>query len=156
MALLKRRQGVVLVVLVTGFVALCSGCCSTTIATGPAGNNTLHQEPVLDQTRNVVIDRRHMIGDVEIIDINRARVRDVLSVKIALRISPKSKDPDMVPLLYNFEWFDAQGTEIPANSVQWAPLMIFGRETQIIKGVAPDPRARDFKLKIQGPAGSHC
>lgn len=142
--------------LVTGFVTLCSGGCSTSSGTGAAGNKTLRQEPAVDMSRNVVIDRKHMIGDVEPINIKSAMSGDVLTVQIALRISAKSKEPDMVPLLYRFEWFDSQGTEIPANSVQWAPLLIFGREIQTIQGMAPDPRAREFRLKIQGPDGGHC
>ena len=62
----------------------------------------------------------------------------------------------MLPLLYRFAWFDAEGKELAANPVTWNPLMIFGRATETIQGVAPDPRARDFKLLIHEPDGGHC
>jgi uncharacterized protein YcfL len=66
------------------------------------------------------------------------------------QVSLRSKDRDTVKAQYRFEWFDLEGMEINANSA-WKPLMLYGRETATVKGVAPDTRAKTFKLKIREP-----
>lgn len=155
MTLFKRRNAAA-TALVAGClgVALCAGGCAAGIE--PVGGKTPGHWIVPETGRNVVVDRRSMIGDVEIIATKSAMAGDVLKAEILLRISPKSKDPDMVPLQYRFDWYDAHGREIPANEGKWVPMLLFGRETQTIRGVAPDPRAREFRLKIRGPDGEHC
>lgn len=154
--LLKRRNAAAtaLVAACLG-VALCAGGCATA-GIEPGGGKTPGLGNVPEAGRNVVVDRRGMIGDVEIISMKSAMAGDVLKAEVLLRISPKSKDPDMVPLQYRFDWYDAQGREIPANEGKWVPMLLFGRETQAIRGVAPEPRAREFRLIIRGPDGEHC
>jgi len=67
------------------------------------------------------------------------------------QVSLRSRDRDTVSIQYRFDWFDAQGMEINANTGAWKPLIIYGRESRTIQGVAPDPRAHEFKLKIREP-----
>lgn len=72
---------------------------------------------------------------------------DLMKVQVAIR----SKDRDTVQIQYKFDWFDAAGMEIGANQGAWKPFLIYGREARTIQGVAPDPRAREFKLKVREP-----
>jgi uncharacterized protein YcfL len=39
--------------------------------------------------------------------------------------------------------------EINSGAGSWKPLIITGRESKTIQSVAPDPRAKEFKLKIR-------
>jgi len=48
-----------------------------------------------------------------------------------------------------FVWFDADGAEIDPDSDPWRPLVLHGKETRTIKGVAPHAKAVSFKLRVR-------
>ena len=48
-----------------------------------------------------------------------------------------------------FAWFDAEGAEIDPDGDPWRPLMLHGKETRTIQGVAPNASAVSFKLRIR-------
>lgn len=156
--MLLKRHKVATTALLAGClgVVLCAGGCAATAGIGSGGGNTPGRGIVPEAGGYVVVDRQGMIGEVEIIAVKSAMAGDVRKAEVLLRISPNSKEQDMVPLQYRFDWLDAQGREIPSNPGAWAPMMLFGRATQTIHGMAPEPRAREFRLKIRGPDGEHC
>ena len=156
--MLKGSRWGVAAALVAGFLgsALCAGGCSTTAGIEAAADKTLNRESAPEIGKNVLCPSPKLTNDVDIVELKSTMAGGVLQVRASLRISARAKDPDMLPLLYRFVWFDAEGKEIAANPVTWNPLMIFGRATETIQGVAPDPRARDFKLFIHEPDGGHC
>ena len=48
-----------------------------------------------------------------------------------------------------FAWFDETGAEIDPDTDPWRPLVLSGKETRTIQGVAPDARAVSFKLRVR-------
>ncbi|MDD2856353.1 MAG: YcfL family protein, partial [Desulfuromonadaceae bacterium] len=86
-------------------------------------------------------------GDIEIVDAKSALAGDIMKAQVTLR----SKDSDTIPFQYRFDWYDANGMEINSGSGSWKPLIIYGRESKTVQSVAPDPRGREFKLKIREP-----
>lgn len=48
-----------------------------------------------------------------------------------------------------FAWFDADGAEIAPDADPWRVLVLEGRETRIVTGVAPTPAAESFRLRIR-------
>ena len=48
-----------------------------------------------------------------------------------------------------FAWFDADGNEIDPDTDPWRPLVIHGKETRTIQGVAPTAAAVSFKLRVR-------
>lgn len=96
--------------------------------------------------KNVIINNRGLAKEIEITDIKSTFVDDILKVQVALH----SKDRDTVPVQYRFDWFDAQGFEINANEA-WKPFLLYGKEVKTIQGVAPDARAKEFRLKLRDP-----
>jgi uncharacterized protein YcfL len=154
----KRYKGAVATTLLAGFVGAlhCLGGCSTSTGIETAGKKTLERVSAPDPAKCLIFHDRGVAGNVEIADMKITKAGDLLKVEALLRISPHAKDPDIVPLLYMFVWFDAEGKEITSGANAWQPLMIFGRDIQKIQGVATDPRAREFKLKIRSPDNSHC
>ena len=48
-----------------------------------------------------------------------------------------------------FAWFDADGAEIDPDTDPWRPLVIHGKETRTIQGVAPTAAAVSFKLRVR-------
>ena len=48
-----------------------------------------------------------------------------------------------------FAWFDADGNEIDPDTDPWRPLVIHGKETRTVQGVAPTAAAASFKLRVR-------
>ena len=48
-----------------------------------------------------------------------------------------------------FAWFDEGGNEIDPDTDPWRPLVIHGKETRTIQGVAPTAAAASFKLRVR-------
>ncbi len=48
-----------------------------------------------------------------------------------------------------FAWFDEGGNEIDPDTDPWRPLVIHGKETRTVQGVAPSASAASFKLRVR-------
>jgi uncharacterized protein YcfL len=158
MKMLQGCKGVVAATFVAGCLGatLCAGGCGTTAGIETTGKKTLNRESAPEIGKNALCPSPKLANDVDIVELNSTIANGVLQVRASLRISARAKDQDMLPMLYRFAWFDAEGKEIAGNPGAWNPLIIFGRATETIQGAAPDPRARDFKLLIHEPDDSHC
>jgi uncharacterized protein YcfL len=122
-----------------------AGCASTS-GIEATGKTTWSDEGARELAQHVIFNSRSLAGDLQIVDLQSDRAGDLMRAQVSLR----SKDRDTVKAQYRFEWYDLQGMEINANSA-WKPLMLYGRETATVKGVAPDTRAKTFKLKVREP-----
>lgn len=96
--------------------------------------------------KKIVINNRGLSKEIEITDIKSTFVGNIMKVQVSLH----SKDRDTVPVQYRFDWFDAQGFDLNANQA-WKPFLLYGKEVKVIQGVAPDQRAKEFKLKLRDP-----
>jgi uncharacterized protein YcfL len=121
--------------------------CSTTAGVETTGKASWNEDGSRGIDKKVVFNNSSLAGDIEIVDVKSALAGDIMRAQATLR----SKDKDTLPFQYRFEWFDGGGFEINAGSGSWKPLILNGRESTTIQGVAPDPRAREFKLKIREP-----
>jgi uncharacterized protein YcfL len=121
--------------------------CSTTAGVEATGKVSWDEQGARTLEKNVVFNNSGLKGDIQIVDIKSAMAGDILRVQATLR----SKDKDTMPFQYRFEWYDAGGLEINSGAGSWKPMILNGRETKTIQAVAPDPRAKEFKLKIREP-----
>jgi uncharacterized protein YcfL len=48
-----------------------------------------------------------------------------------------------------FAWFDEDGAEIDPDGDPWRPLVLQGKETKTVQGVAPNAQAVSFKLRVR-------
>jgi uncharacterized protein YcfL len=48
-----------------------------------------------------------------------------------------------------FAWFDEDGMELDPDGDPWRPLVLHGKETKTIQGVAPNANAASFKLRVR-------
>ena len=126
-------------------VALCSAGCSTTAVIEANGKKTWNQEGAPELSTHIFVNNSSLAKGIEVTNLKSAMAGNLMKAQVSLR----SKDRELLPVLYKFEWLDAQGMEIEANSSAWKPLVIYASEAKSIQGVAPDPRAREFKLKIR-------
>jgi uncharacterized protein YcfL len=121
--------------------------CSTTAGVEATGKTTWDEQGARSLEKNVVFNNSGLKGDIQIVDIKSAMAGDVMRTQATLR----SKDKDTLPFQYRFEWYDGSGLEINSGAGSWKPLILYGREAKTIQAVAPDSRAREFKLKIREP-----
>jgi uncharacterized protein YcfL len=121
--------------------------CSTTAGVETTGKMSWDEQGARTLEKNVVFNNSGLKGDIQIVDVKSAMAGDMMRAQATLR----SKDKDTLPFQYRFEWLDANGIEINSGSGSWKPLILNGRESKTIQAVAPDPRAKEFKLKIREP-----
>jgi len=121
--------------------------CSTTAGVEAAGKTSWDEQGARTLEKNVVFNSSGLKGDIQIVDVKSALAGDIMRAQATLR----SKDKDTLPFQYRFDWYDAGGLEINSGAGSWKPLILYGRESKTIQAVAPDPRAKEFKLKIREP-----
>ena len=119
--------------------------CSTTAGIEATGKNDWDQDGARVLAKNVVINNSSLAGDIQVVDLKSAIIGDMMKAQVSLR----SKDRDTINIQYSFNWFDAQGMAVGTGTPVWKPFIIYGREARMIQAVAPDPRAREFKLNIR-------
>lgn len=121
-----------------------SGCSSTSGAAGRAKVGwTDEGAPVLNT--KVVYNSSTLSRKVAIDEMTSSKAGDMLLAQVTLH----SKAGDTINLQYKFEWFDLNGLALNASSATWKPLLIYGKESKTIQGLAPDPRGREYKLLLR-------
>lgn len=130
-------------VLAVAILGLC-GCAGTT-GIDATGKKSWDQDGAPGLDTKVVINNSSLAGDIEIDAINSAMAGNMMRAQVTLR----SKDRDTISIQYRFAWFDKQGIEINPNTGAWKPFLLYGREKRTIQGLAPDPRAKEFKVSIR-------
>lgn len=121
--------------------------CSTTAGVETTGKMTWDEQGARSLEKHVVFNNSGLRGNIQIVDVKSAMAGDIMRAQATLR----SKDRDTLPFQYRFDWYDASGLEINSGAGSWKPLVLYGRESKTIQAVAPDPRAKEFKLKIRDP-----
>ena len=129
--------------LIVGMVAL-SGCSATSGAEGRAKVGwTDEGAPLLNS--KVVYNSSSLSRKVAIDEMTSSKSADMLLAQVTMH----SKAGDTINLQYKFEWFDNDGLALNAAAATWKPLIIYGKESKTIQGLAPDPRGRDYKLLLR-------
>lgn len=131
------------VLLILGMAAL-AGCSATSGAEGRAKVGwTDEGAPILNT--KVVYNSSTLSREVAVVEMTSAKAGDLLMAQVTMR----SKAGDTINLQYKFEWYDLNGLALNASSATWKPLLIYGKESKTIQGVAPDPRGREYKLLLR-------
>lgn len=129
--------------LIFGVVAI-SGCLATSGAEGRAKVGwTDDGAPLLNS--KVVYNSSSLSRKVTIEEMTSSKAGDMLLAQVTMR----SKAGETLNFQYKFEWFDLNGLALNAASATWKPLIIYGKESKTIQGLAPDPRGRDYKLLLR-------
>ena len=129
--------------LIVGLVVL-SGCSATSGAEGRAKVGWTDDGAPLLNTK-VVYNSSTLSRKVAIDEMTSSKAGDMLLAQVTMH----SKAGDTINLQYKFEWFDLNGLALNASSATWKPLLIYGKESKTIQGLAPDPRGREYKLLLR-------
>ena len=112
------------------------------VNTTERANPTAVRQMVDDQ--RIITDRSLDFG-ARVVGVNQANVGGDL-VKVQVEIRNNSRQSKRFS--YKFEWFDQNAMLIQAPAPVWFPKGIEGGETIDISAVAPNPQAKDFRLKL--------
>ena len=128
------------------FMVLLAGC-STTAGVETTGKTAWDDQGARTLEKKVLYNSFGIERDIEVTEIKSSLAGDIMKVQATVR----SRDRDTLPFQYRFDWLDSSGMELNPGSGAWKPLILYGRETKVIQGVAPDSRGREFRLKIREP-----
>jgi uncharacterized protein YcfL len=122
-------------------LALAGGCKSV---------NTVEREKPTYEA-NVVNDKRietdgFLANKAKVLQVRQATVQDNL-LKVDVEIL--NDDPWSGDFDYKFEWFDDQGMPVDSPTSTWYTKHVQARETVSLDEIAPNPRCKDFRLKLQ-------
>lgn len=129
--------------LIVGMTVL-YGCSPTAGAEGRAKVGWTDDGAPLLNTK-VVYNSTSLSRKIAIDEMTSSKAGDMLLAQVTLH----SKAGETLSFQYKFEWFDLNGLALNAASATWKPLIIYGKESKTIQGLAPDPRGRDYKLLLR-------
>ena len=123
--------------------ALAAGCASPNTSGLTVGAETDEEgnlQQIL-QVDNAKLARQLHVDDLTVGQTNNGLMK--AGVKLTSR---QNKD---VVAQSKFAWFDADGNEIDPDTDPWRPLVLHGKETRSLQGVAPGASAVSFKLRVR-------
>lgn len=112
-------------------------------------NTTTRAQPTYQadsiKTKNVITDG-YARDYAKVLDVRQATVPGgIMKVQVEVRndnLRPGNLD-------YQFEWFDENGMIVSTPSSAWQSFQIMKGETRSLTSIAPNERAKDFRLKIE-------
>ena len=92
------------------------------------------------------VDNNKLARQLKVLDMSVGQTKNGL-MKASLKLqSNLNKD---FTAQSKFAWFDADGAEIDPDTDPWRPLVLHGKETRTVQGVAPTAAAVSFKLRVR-------
>ena len=123
--------------------ALAAGCASPNTSGLTVGAET-DEEGNLQQILQV--DNAKLARQLHVDDLTVGQTKNGL-MKAGVKLT--SQQNKSIVAQSKFAWFDADGAEIDPDTDPWRPLVIHGKETRTIQGVAPTAAAVSFKLRVR-------
>lgn len=136
----------------TGWTLIMAAMLAAMLAAGCAAPNTsgitvgveADEEGNLQQVLQT--DNPKLAKQIRVDDVAVGQTKNGL-MKASVRLTSKlNKD---IVSQSKFAWFDADGAEVDPDGDPWRPLVLHGKETRTISGVAPNARAASFKLRVR-------
>jgi len=90
---------------------------------------------------NVALQQEVTIG----VGSDRTNDNDIMEAFVDVQ----SKVNKPVTLQYRFRWYDNEDYEVGQNMSMWIPLFLESRDSIKVTGVAPTPKADNFKFYLK-------
>ena len=123
--------------------ALAAGCASPNTSGLTVGAET-DEEGNLQQILQV--DNAKLARQLHVDDLTVGQTKNGL-MKVGVKLT--SRQNKSIVAQAKFAWFDADGAEIDPDGDPWRPLVLQGKETRTVQGVAPNSGAAAFKLRVR-------
>lgn len=134
---MKRTNGLLGAVALTAALAALTGCvetAGTTVTTDHMTGSSLVME---DSTR--------LRDQIQILKVNYDEVNGLKRVHITLQSFKHRR----LRLNYRIAWFDANGMEVDAATKTYRNLILEGRDTVTVTGLANSPACVTSKLRVR-------
>ena len=92
------------------------------------------------------VDNAKLARQLQVDDLDVGQTKNGL-MKVGVKLT--SRQNKSIVAQSKFAWFDADGAEIDPDTDPWRPLVIHGKETRTVQGVAPTAAAVSFKLRVR-------
>lgn len=83
---------------------------------------------------------------LEVTDLRLVQRNGLLNIQVEVKNTSNSNEQ----LYYRFKWLDSSGFSV-WDDEPWKPLLIYGKQKQLIIVVAPTLQATDFRVVLQSP-----
>lgn len=137
---MNMRGSLVLAALMAALAAGCASPKTSGFTVGAEADADGIMQQVL-QTDNAKLARNLKVGDLTTGQTKNGLMKASLTLTSRLNKTCVAQS--------KFAWFDADGAEIDPDSDAWRPLVLNGKETRTIQGVAPNSSAVSFKLRVR-------
>ena len=134
--------GLFLVLTVPALITL---SCANTSANIIEGTVSTTETGVTSLSKNFIINNKALARRLQIIDVQANQVGNLIQVQAVL----KNRKKKTINFEYQIEWFNRDGIKIDYPTQLWTPTLIYGLDKAYLQGVAPDSRARGFKIHIR-------
>ena len=124
--------------LLTATLAVLTGCvetAGTTVTTDHTTGSTL-----------VLEDSTRLKDQIQVLSVNYDEVNGLKRVHITLQSAKHRR----LRLNYRISWFDANGMEIDPDTKTYRNLLVEGRDTVTVTGVANSAAGVKSKLRVRG------
>lgn len=132
--------GFVIILMALSFIG-----CSSTAGIEGSMSATTGQGGQTAYSKYVIINNDSLARDIQIVDMKSDFVGNLLRAQVSL----VNKDNDTINFQFKFSWFEESGREIDPDTDAWTPVTLYGNESKSLQGVAPNPNAKEFKIKIR-------
>lgn len=113
-----------------------SGCATAGLR---AGDSSLTNDPY------VIVDSPSFGNQISIVKVAHDFVGQVMRANITIQ-NNRSRS---LQIQYRISWFDANGMEIDGQGKPYRDVVIEGKDTINVTGVAPSPAAKEFKIRVR-------
>lgn len=119
--------------------------CSSTAGIEGSMSATAGQGSQTEYRKQVIVNNKSLARNIQIVDMKSDFVGNLLRANVSL----VNKDNDTIHIQFKFSWFEESGREIDPDTDTWTPVILYGNESKSLQGVAPNPNAKEFKIKIR-------
>lgn len=123
--------------------ALAAGCASPNTSGFTVGQG---QDEYGNVQEYLQVDNAKLAKHLTVSDVKTGQTRNGL-MKVNLKLT--SGHNKTIGIQSKLAWFDSEGIEIDPDTDAWRPMVLNGKETRTIQGVAPTPGAVAFKLRVR-------
>lgn len=132
----NRIKNVMQAIFAMAAIALAAGCSTAGLR---AGDSSQTNEPYL------IVDDPSIGDQISIVKVAHDVVGEIMRANITLQ-NNRSRS---LQIQYRISWFDANGMEIDGQGKPYRDLVIEGKDTVNVTGVAPSPAATEFKIRVR-------
>ena len=96
------------------------------------------------------LEQQGQMNNLQVTDLRAVRRDNLLRIQAEITNLATGNQQ----LYYRFKWLDRDGFAV-WDEEPWKPLIVYGKQKQLINVVSPTFKAQDFRLVLQSPDNSN-